>query len=542
MLFACIYVPCFPVEALVRSSPELREESVAVVDGRPPLLHVVAANERARAAGIDAGMTRVQAAELPGLVIRQRSPAREEAAHAALLDCGHAFSPRVEATAADMVVLDLAGLERVFGSAQKIARDLARLVYEVGLEAHVAVAGNPEAAIHAARGFPGVTVIPPGKEAERLGGLPVEVLMPPLAVLETLDSWGVRTFRALGALPELAVSERLGQAGLHLQKLARGGDARPLQPVEAGLHFEETMELEDAVELLEPLSFILARLLDQLCARLGARSLAANQLEMELQLDRQEDLQVSHLGEDRGDDRGDDREKETPPDLHRRTLRLPVPMRDSKIFLKLLQLDLKSHPPEAPVVKVRIAAAPVRPRVTQQGLFLPLAPEPERLELTLARIAAVVGDAGDMSDGSEARVGAAELVDTHRPGAFRVTRFHPPVASDVAPLLPRPEQVARLGLRVFRPPWRTRVELREAVPVRVFLHHAWAEVAAHAGPWRNSGEWWSEHHWQRDEWDVAVHVAVKSLSKADLPIEALAVYRIYRNLADEKWWVEGCYD
>ena len=535
MSYACIYVPCFPVEALVRSSPELREESVAVVEGRPPMVHVVAANERARAAGIDAGMSRVQAAELPGLVIRQRSPAQEEAAHAALLDCGHAFSPRVEATAADMVVLDLAGLERVFGSAQKIARDLARRVYEVGLEANVAVAGNPEAAIHAARGFAGITVIPPGKEAERLGGLPVEVLMPPLTVLETLDSWGVRTFRALGALPELAVSERLGQAGLHLQKLARGGDARPLQPVEAGLHFAETMELEDAVELLEPLSFILARLLEQLCARLGTRSLATNELEMELEMDRQEDLQVSDV----------DPQKEAPPDMHRRTLRLPVPMQDAKIFLKLLQLDLKSHPPAAPVVKVRIAAAPVRPRVTQQGLFLPLAPEPERLELTLARIAAVVGDAGginDIHDAGDARVGAAELVDTHRPGAFRVTRFHPPAASEAVRFLPRREQAARLSLRVFRPPWRTRVELREGAPARVFLHHAWAEVAAHAGPWRNSGEWWSEHHWQRDEWDVAVEGAVKSLSKADLPVEALAVYRIYRNLAEDGWWVEGCYD
>ena len=536
MLYACIYVPCFPVEALLRASPGLREESVAVVDGRPPLVHVVAANERARAAGIDAGMSRVQAAELPGLVIRQRSAAQEETAHAALLDCGHAFSPRVEATAVDMVVLDLAGLERVFGSAQKIARDLARRVYEVGLEAHVAVAGNPEAAIHAARGFPGITVIPPGKEAERLGSLPVEVLMPPLAVLETLDSWGVRTLRALGALPGLAVSERLGQAGLHLQKLARGGDDRPLQPVEAGLHFAETMELEDAVELLEPLSFILARLLEQLCARLGTRSLATNELEMELQMEPQEDLQVSRA----------DPQPERPPDLHRRTLRLPVPMQDSKIFLKLLQLDLKSHPPAAPVVKVRIAAAPVRPRIVQPGLFLPLGPEPERLELTLARIAAVVGDAGasGAAGPDAARVGAAELADTHRPGSFRMTRFHPPAAAarGHAPFLPRREQAARLGLRVFRPPWRTRVELREGAPVRVFLHHAWAEVAAHAGPWRNSGEWWSEHHWQRDEWDVAVPVAVKGLARADLPGKALAVYRIYRNLADAQWWVEGCYD
>lgn len=511
----------------MRLQPELRDESVAVVDGRAPMVQVVAANERARAAGIEAGMSKVQVAELPGLVIRQRSRMQEEAAHAALLDCGHAFSPRVEATADDMVVLDLAGLERVFGSPQKIARDLARMVFEIGLEAHVAVAGNPEAAIHAARGFPGVTVIAAGKEAERLGGLPVEVLMPPLAVLETLDSWGVRTFRALGALPALAVSERLGQAGLHLQKLARGAHGRPLKPVEAGLHFVEAMELEDAVALLEPLSFILSRLLDQLCARLGTRSLATNQLELELQLDPQEDRQISSRAHSHAP-LDDDTPADDPSKVHRRTLRLPVPMQDSKIFLKLLQLDLKSHPPPAPVVKVSIAAAPVRPRVTQQGLFLPLAPEPERLELTLARIAAVVGDTGDSG-----RVGAPELMDTHRPGTFRMMRFHPPAPNDAGAAPEGP--AARLGLRMFRPPWRTRVELREGAPARVYLHRAWAVVAAHAGPWRNSGEWWGEHPWQRDEWDVAV-------SRNHPPDKGLAVYRIYRNLDDEEWWVEGCYD
>ena len=33
---------------------------------------------------------------------------------------------------------------------------------------------------------------------------------------------------------------------------------------------------------------------------------------------------------------------------HIRTLRLPVPMRESKSLLKLLQLDLEAHPPQGP--------------------------------------------------------------------------------------------------------------------------------------------------------------------------------------------------
>ena len=38
-------------------------------------------------------------------------------------------------------------------------------------------------------------------------------------LLETLDRWGIRNLRALAALPEVALSERLGQEGLRLQQL-----------------------------------------------------------------------------------------------------------------------------------------------------------------------------------------------------------------------------------------------------------------------------------------------------------------------------------
>ena len=79
--------------------------------------------------------------------------------------------------------------------------------------------------------------------------------------------------------------------------------------------------------------------------------------------------------------------------MFERTLRLPVAMRDSKVFLKLLQLDLAAHPPGAPVSKLWITAEPAPPRSAQRGLFLPITPEAEKLEITLARINAHCGRA-----------------------------------------------------------------------------------------------------------------------------------------------------
>ena len=83
MPFACIYVPDFPVEAVVRAEPALREQAVAVLAGKPPLVKVFAANESARDRGVEPGMSKLQAECCAGVALRPRSLLEETAAHAA---------------------------------------------------------------------------------------------------------------------------------------------------------------------------------------------------------------------------------------------------------------------------------------------------------------------------------------------------------------------------------------------------------------------------------------------------------------------------
>src|ERR1700729_1045192 len=195
-----------------------------------------------------------------------------------LLKLAQGFSPWVERTTADTVALDADGLERIYGLPQEIAAALARRAAEYGLKAGVAIAADLGAAVHAARGFAGVSVIPHGDEAKFLGSLPLALLEPTPEMRETLERWGIRRFRDLAALPELGLAERLGPEGLRLHQLARGAGGRPLVPVDEPLHFGEKIELEYLGELLEPLAFVLARLLHSLCARLTSRGLAIVEL------------------------------------------------------------------------------------------------------------------------------------------------------------------------------------------------------------------------------------------------------------------------
>lgn len=532
--FACIFVPDFPLEALLRAEPELRPQAVAVLEGKVPLQKILAVNEKARRAGVEPSMTKLQVEACAGLVLRPRSPVQEAAAHAALLDCAQSFSPRVEDAGCDTILLDLAGLEALFGALPKIARDLARRASDLGLEANVAVASNPDTAVLAARGFSGVTIIPAGKEAQQLGNLPLDVLFAgftalegepePERFLETLERWGVRNLRALAVLPDVALSERLGQAGVRLQQLARGATSRTLVLVEPPLLFEEAIELEYPLVLLEPLAFLLSRLLEQLCARLAARALATQELRLQLELENgwQEESVSSHVGTDALVRPG----RAPARQVFHRTLRLPVPLLDAKTFLKLLQLDLKAHPPGAPIVKIHLAAEPVRPRAAQSGLFLPPSPEPEKLELTLARIAGIVG---------ENKVGCLELLDTHRPDAFRMQHFAPASPQEKSRLEGNSEKAnAITALRIFRPPLRATVTVRDGKPARIACPkhpELQGDIIWVAGPWRSSGDWWQQEGWSRDEWDIALQSGT-----------SLALYRLVRDLLSGGWVVEGTYD
>ncbi|HXJ94439.1 MAG TPA: DNA polymerase Y family protein [Terriglobia bacterium] len=594
MTFACVYITTFPVQAVVRLEPELRERAVIIVEPEPPPSRVFALNEAARRAGAECGMSQVEAAGFKGVEVRRRSQAAEASAHAALLDLARSFSPRFENVAMDTVVLDLAGLEALLGTAEAIAQQFVERARKLGLDANVALAPNPDAARLAARGWAGITLIGEGEEARRLSDLPVEVLDPPLEMQETLERWGIRTFGALAALPSAELSERLGQEGIRLQRLARGGALRALVPAEEPLHFEEAMDLDYPVAEIEPLAFILGRLLNQLCARLAARGRATQELRLVLGLEGgHEDSQVKDRNPKseirnstiEGDPRVTIFEfRFSPPES--RALRLPIPTQDSRLLLKLWLLELEAHPPSAPVLKVAITAEPTWPRVAQGDLFLPRAPDPQKLELTLARLRGVVG---------EDKTGSPELLDTHRPDAFRMRQFGmlsaEPAKSRRSKVegqkskvhsrqltvdsrkskvrakfvfdshdstfnsrTPNPESRTPVLLRLFRPPLAVSVEVQAGHLVRVDSTQVHGRVVSIAGPWRTSGAWWTDDSWEHDEWDAEIAVVSRRLSVVSysqhlrkvegrkLKVERVYCYRLYRDLTNGHWFVGGVYD
>jgi protein ImuB len=356
----------------------------------------------------------------------------------------------------------------------------------------------------------------------------------------TLRRWGITRLGALAALPRADVHARLGTLGVSWQRLAAGEDEAPLVPWLAEPVFEELLELEWPVEGFEPLSFVLARVLEPLAARLEQADRGAVAIRTALHL--------------------------TTRQVHVRVIPLPAPMRDPKTLRTLVLLDLESHPPPAAIDRVQVRLEPTPGRVLQWALFTRAQPAPEQVATLIARLTALMG---------EGHVGSPAVVDAWRPGVFAMAPFAP-ASSEALPgtetesiRLGRdgtgasgPEPALPLAFRRFRLPIPVRVRVDEGRPARLITDRrgvTGGAIVQAAGPWRTSGEWWGASHerprlvggdsagaradaqardggphgghappWDRDEWDIAMADGT--------------VYRLFVERAVGQWFLEGVFD
>jgi protein ImuB len=498
--YACLLAREFPLQALLRLRPELQGKPVAVLDGEPPFEQVCSLNRLARTLGMAQEMTKLEMEMFPAAVILKRSRAEEAAAHAALLECAGSFSPRVEDQSSDgyfTCMIDIAGTETLFGSPDALGENLLKRTKALGLRAAIAISSNVRAARCLARGHSGtgIRVVPRGIERTALAPLPLTVLDLSLEHAETFSMWGITTLGELGNLEETELIARIGQAGKGLRLLARGELPHLFTAVEPSFDLEERMELDAPVELLDSLLFIIGVMLDQLIVRAQSRILALASITLGLDLEG--------------------------GTTHTRTVRPALPNTDRKLWLKLIHLDLQAHPPQAAILSLHLNAKPGSTSKVQLGLFSPQVPEPMRLDVTLARIHAIVG---------EGCAGQAVLKDTHRQDAFHVEPFAVP-----ASVSSRKSPSQRLAVRQLRPPENVTVTVRDRHPYSFFFREKHYTVERAYGPWSSAGDWWKPSLWSLEQWDIVAR-------SHDETNECRLCCCLTRDLMQEAWQVEALYD
>lgn len=494
-LYACLHAAEFPAQALLRLRSDLKSQPVAVLDGPAHDQSVCAFNLPAGQRGVVHGLGRMEVESIAGVQLLPRSRATEQAAYAVLLEAAAQFSPRIEevhAVNACSFELDVAGCELLFGPPDQMAARMREAMAAAGFRVSIAVSANFHVArIKAATGR-GVAIVPDGEEAASLAKLPLSVLGLAENPHETFAVWGIRTLGELAALPEVELVTRLGAEARDWRALARGVARHTFQPIEAAFTLREFYEFDSPVEQMEGLLFIAARMIDCLAERAAGHALSLASLGMEMKLEGG----ATHLLQ----------------------IHPALPTVDRKFLLKLLHLEMAARPPQAAVLALTLTAEAGRSSKIQLGLFAPQMPETSRLDVTLARIKAIVG---------EDRVGTPVLEDTHRPASFHTEAFS--VDANTRTYDPQP---ARLALRRVRPPRAIQVTLSENKPAIFRDGGQGYQVAAAYGPWRSNGCWWSVDAWDTEEWDVLT---------ADRDGLALSCLLVHDRLRSE-WRLEALLD
>jgi hypothetical protein len=157
-----------------------------------------------------------------------------------------------------------------------------------------------------------------------------------------------------------------------------------------------------------------------------------------------------------------------------------APSNDVRAILTLINLSLEAAPPEAAVESIRIEIAPRVPRPAQTDMFLPPCPAPDKLQTTIARLAALCGPGN---------VGMLSAENSHRPEATRLDPFAPPAPPPI-PENTAAKNVTQLVIRAIRPAREIEVMCSREIPEFVRGENLGARVISIAGPWRRDGEWW----------------------------------------------------
>jgi protein ImuB len=497
-VYACLYAREFPAQALLRLRSELRNKSCVVMEGEPPLQQICSLTRKARRLGMVCGMTQVEVDTFSDVTVLERSVQEEATTKEVLLECAGCFSPRVEDASYDrsfLCVIDIAGTTGLFGPPETLARNLLTRVEALGITACVAVSANFHAALSLAKGLSPRTVraVSAGDECAALASLTLSVLDLTEDQAATFALWGIRTLGTLAELPEKELISRMGQPSKRLRQLARGEAPHLFQPVEPAFILQERMELDSPVELLDTLMFVANLMLEQLVLRAAARVLALASVTLTLTLENGA--------------------------THVRTVRPALPTNDRQLWIKLLHLDLEAHPPQAVILVVALNAEPGKTSKVQLGLFSPQLPEPSRLDVTLARIRAIVGDDN---------IGQAVLTDTHQLDGFRIEPFDISSTDDAEPL---PTSL-RPAMRRLRPPEAAFVTLQGERPKAFLFRNRRYSIERVYGPWATSGEWWSRTLWGCEQWDFIAHAHDGAMFCGCL----------VRDLLRDQWTMVGLYD
>ncbi len=229
-----IDMDAFYASVEILDNPEFRGKPV-IVGGLSGRGVVAAASYEARKFGVHSAMPMFQALKkCPDARVVPPRKARYKQVSENVMEILRSFSPLVEQVSIDEAYLDAGGCERLFGSAETMAREIkSKIRQHVHLTCSVGVAPLKFLAkIASDMDKPdGLTMISPEKVPDFIQSLPVKNA-PGVGprIFQELRILGISTLGDIQNFPEKILTDKLGKYGRRLKELSMGIDSSPVLP------------------------------------------------------------------------------------------------------------------------------------------------------------------------------------------------------------------------------------------------------------------------------------------------------------------------
>jgi protein ImuB len=495
---ACVNLPAFPLQLLLRRHPEWSGRPAAVVAEDKPRAKILWVNGKARRAGVLAGLRYAAGSALASdLCAGEISSAEIEKETALLATRFMRFTPDVEPAENEPGIFWLggAGLARLYSSVQKWARAIHADIEAQGFGGGIVVGFTRFGTYAVAKVKEGIIVFAEAageRAASRevsLAGLDLE---PDLR--DALFKLGIKTVGALLALPPAGLYERFGPEAHRLHRMASGDLWQPLKPSAPEEPIRRKLLLDDPETDSARLLFLIKRLLPPMLAALAARMQALAELRLRFLIDRS------------------GRREEI--------IRPAAPTLDSVQVLDLIRLRLETLEISAGIKEIELIAVATPATAEQLRLF---AERPARdlaaANRALARLRAEFGDAS---------VVRAKLTDGHLPEA-RFTwepldRVELPTCPEYGRRGPQERGPMNLVRRIMAKPVSLPSLPRTHDDGWLLLGPRYGPVEKFSGPYIFSGGWWNR--------EIQREYYFAETRKGDL-------LWVYYDRVRRKWFLQG---
>lgn len=472
---------------------------------------VVDCTAPARALGVRPGMPVAEAAALAGiaaLVLESHAPRADREALRRLAAACNQFSPLVGLESAERpecLLLDVTGLEHLFGGEPALAKRVAREMARQGWWVRLAIAdtiGTAWAMAH--YGAEAVTIVAHGRSAEALWPLPIESLRLPVELGDRLHALGIERVEQLAALPRREWTSRFGSVLLSCWDRAFGLLDEPLVPCRPLPAVRAEYALEHATARRDAIEHLVGELVEQVAAQLLRHGLGALRLECRLA----------------GDSAGSEAAA---------TVRFSVglfrPTVSARHLFPLIRMQLERASLPAAVAAIELEVTQTAPLEHRQRELFPQEPaprHPDELAVLIERLSSRLGNDA---------VARIRLVADAQPElAYRALplvqnryRRPAPVPPDREGLPPRP-----LKLLPRPVPLVVAALSPDGPPVQFDLRGRRHRAAYTWGPERIETGWWRGQTVGRDYYRVET--------------EAGERYWLFRRLRDGLWFLHGMFE